>query len=209
MCATVAQRLDALLLAPLELGDRPLVLVPTGELHALPWSMLPSLAAAAARGRAVAAALAPRGDARRRRPTRSRCSSPARGCPPRREEIETLRSRHPEAPTLTRRRRDGRATSRAALDGADSVHVAAHGRFRDDNPQFCSLELADGALTVYDLERLRKVPQPDRALQLRVRPLRRPRRRRADGVHGRGVRARHADGDRRGRARSRTRRRRA
>ena len=42
--ATVAERLDALLLAPLHLDDRPLVLVPTGELHALPWSMLPSLA---------------------------------------------------------------------------------------------------------------------------------------------------------------------
>ncbi len=47
----------------------------------------------------------------------------------------------------------------AALDGADSAHVAAHGRFRDDNPQFCSLELADGAVTVYDLERLRRLPK--------------------------------------------------
>jgi len=46
-----------------------------------------------------------------------------------------------------------------SLDGADSVHIAAHGRFRDDNPLFCSLELADGNVTVYDLERLRKVPQ--------------------------------------------------
>ena len=46
-----------------------------------------------------------------------------------------------------------------ALDGADSAHVAAHGRFRDDNPQFCSLELADGALTVYDLERLKRAPR--------------------------------------------------
>jgi CHAT domain-containing protein len=46
-----------------------------------------------------------------------------------------------------------------ALDGADSAHLAAHGRFRGDNPLFCSLELADGALTVYDLERLRAAPR--------------------------------------------------
>src|SRR5262249_21396432 len=38
-----ATALDRLLLAPLDdlLGDRPLVLAPTGPLHALPWSMLP------------------------------------------------------------------------------------------------------------------------------------------------------------------------
>jgi CHAT domain-containing protein len=47
----------------------------------------------------------------------------------------------------------------AALDGAGSAHIAAHGRFRDDNPLFCALELADGALTVYDLERLRRAPR--------------------------------------------------
>jgi CHAT domain-containing protein len=46
-----------------------------------------------------------------------------------------------------------------ALDGADTAHLAAHGHFRDDNPSFCSLELADGALTVYDLERLHKTPR--------------------------------------------------
>jgi CHAT domain-containing protein len=46
-----------------------------------------------------------------------------------------------------------------AFDGADQVHIAAHGRFRDDNPLFCSLELADGNVTVYDLERLSRVPQ--------------------------------------------------
>ena len=38
------------------------------------------------------------------------------------------------------------------------MHVAAHGRFRVDNPQFTSLELANGRVTVYDLERLSKVP---------------------------------------------------
>src|SRR5439155_25470662 len=40
-----AARLDALLLRPCpELDGRPLVVVPTGVLHSLPWSVLPSCA---------------------------------------------------------------------------------------------------------------------------------------------------------------------
>jgi CHAT domain-containing protein len=46
----------------------------------------------------------------------------------------------------------------AALDGASLGHVAAHGRFRADNPFFSSLQLADGPLTVYDLEAFRRAP---------------------------------------------------
>ena len=74
------------------------------------------------------------------------------------EEIETLRQRHPEATTLTREHATIANVARA-IDGADQAHVAAHGRFRDDNPLFTSLELADGNVTVYDLERLRSVPR--------------------------------------------------
>ena len=45
-----------------------------------------------------------------------------------------------------------------SLEGASIVHVAAHGHLRADNPLLSSLELADGPLTVYDLERLARVP---------------------------------------------------
>ncbi len=45
------------------------------------------------------------------------------------------------------------------LEGADIAHIAAHGTFRADNPMFSSVMLADGPLTVYDLERLRRAPQ--------------------------------------------------
>jgi CHAT domain-containing protein len=45
-----------------------------------------------------------------------------------------------------------------ALDGAAMAHVAAHGNFRADNPLFSSLRLADGPLTVYDLECLSRAP---------------------------------------------------
>ena len=73
------------------------------------------------------------------------------------EEITTLRRRHPDARVLIGDEATVRNVARA-LDGAASVHVAAHGSFRVDNPQFTSLELANGRVTVYDLERLSKVP---------------------------------------------------
>ena len=46
-----------------------------------------------------------------------------------------------------------------ALEGARCAHLAAHGRFRNDNPQFSALTLADGPLTVSDLEGLRRPPR--------------------------------------------------
>ena len=46
-----------------------------------------------------------------------------------------------------------------AIDGASLAHLATHGHFRSDNPQFSALELADGPLTVYDLERLSEPPE--------------------------------------------------
>ena len=45
-----------------------------------------------------------------------------------------------------------------AMGGAALVHLAAHGTIRADNPLFSSLLLADGPLTVYDLERLPRGP---------------------------------------------------
>jgi CHAT domain-containing protein len=46
----------------------------------------------------------------------------------------------------------------AAIDGAWLVHIAAHSTFRSDSPLFSAIELDDGPLTVYDLERLRRAP---------------------------------------------------
>lgn len=44
------------------------------------------------------------------------------------------------------------------LSGARLAHIAAHGRFRADAPQFSSLTLDDGPLMVHDFDRLPKPP---------------------------------------------------
>ncbi|NHC46197.1 CHAT domain-containing protein [Motilibacter aurantiacus] len=156
-----ADVLEALLLEPLreQVGDRELVVVPTGMLHALPWAVLPSCAhrpvtvAPSARVWLSAATAAPPPD------------SPAQvllAAGPRLEhaadEVHALHSGYPSARVLLGRD----ATADAVLqgmDGADVAHVVAHGRFRLDNPLFSCLELADGPLTVYDLEGLGRAPR--------------------------------------------------
>jgi CHAT domain-containing protein len=72
-------------------------------------------------------------------------------------EITELAGRYPGAEALVGPKATAEAVI-AALDGAAVAHIAAHGRFRSDNPLFSSLELADGQLTVYELERLTAAP---------------------------------------------------
>jgi CHAT domain-containing protein/tetratricopeptide (TPR) repeat protein len=153
-----ARMLDDILLAPLDADvGAPLVIVPTGALHALPWAALPSC-----RGRPVS--LAPSAALWHRAAT----ASPSRsgrwvaaagpGLPHAAAEVAALAGRYPGASRFTGRRATVGAVS-AALDGADLAHLAAHGHLRADNPLFSSIELADGPLTVYDVERLDRPPR--------------------------------------------------
>jgi CHAT domain-containing protein len=64
---------------------------------------------------------------------------------------------HPPATMLTGADATAAAVT-AAMDGARLVHLAAHGVFRGDNPLLSTLELADGPLTAYELERLPRAP---------------------------------------------------
>jgi hypothetical protein len=153
-------RLEELLFEPIrpELGDRPLVIVPTGALHALPWSVLPTGA-----GRPVtvapSAALWLRADSQPPDGLAERAVLVAGpGLPGAETEVGALATRYPSARRLTGAAA-GADSVRDALDGAALAHVAAHGSFRADNPLFSSLRLWDGPLTVYDLESLERAPR--------------------------------------------------
>ena len=154
-----AERLDRLLLEPIadRLEDRPLVLSPTGPLHATPWSLLPSCL-----GRAVTVTPS----ATLWQPA---APGPAAGgddvvlvagpdLPHGAREVARLARTYRGATRLAGHRANVDAVL-GALDGAALAHVAAHGRFRADNPLFSCLLMADGPLTVYDLERLRRAPR--------------------------------------------------
>jgi tetratricopeptide (TPR) repeat protein len=152
-----AARFDAALLGPLagDLDDRPLVLVPTGPLQALPWSVLPSC-----RGRPVtvspSAALWYAATTRPPPGPSGAVVAAGPGLPGARAEAEAVARVH-QATALVGDAATVAAVS-SALDGAGLAHLAAHGSVRPDNPLFSSLRLADGPLTVYDLERLERMP---------------------------------------------------
>jgi hypothetical protein len=155
----VSKLLGGMLCEPLpELADRPLVIVPTGELYSLPWSLLPGfgtrpvvLAPSARLWLRAQAALPTRRD-----PRVLLVAGPALRHA--RSEIRTIARAHPGAVVLTGRAAAADAVL-AALDGASLAHLACHGRFRADNPQFSVLELADGPLNVHDLAQLRRPPE--------------------------------------------------
>jgi tetratricopeptide (TPR) repeat protein len=161
LAAHAAQQLDRALLAPLAplLGERPLVVVPPGSLQSLPW---PMLAGCAGRPVTVApsaaswlAALPKENEARPGAPRVVLVAGP--GLPEAVAEIGSLAMLYPGAQVLAGADATVTDTLRA-LDGADIAHIAAHGKFRADNPMFSSVMLADGPLTVYDLERLHAAP---------------------------------------------------
>jgi hypothetical protein len=152
--------IDAALLGPLRsrIGDRSLVVVPTVALHAVPWAALPTN-----NGRAVSVApssawwagvmSSPRNAARQEV---TLVAGP--GLPGADAEVRALSALYPDATVLVGAEATVAATT-AALDTAALAHLSCHGRFRSDNPMFSCLEVADGPLTVYDLEHLSATPQ--------------------------------------------------
>jgi CHAT domain-containing protein len=157
--ASAAARLDAILLAPLgkRLADRPLVVVPTGGMHVLPWGLL---ASAGNRSLTVApSASVWLGALDRRRQHRGHVALVAGpGLPGARAEIEAVSAVYADRARVLRPEEASVEAVSSSLDGASYAHVAAHGRFRADNPLFSSLEMADGPLTVYDLENIQTAP---------------------------------------------------
>jgi hypothetical protein len=152
--------LDQLLLAPLagRIGDSPLVIVPTAALQGIPWSILPSCA-----GRPVSVApSATLWHTARATADHAAWTGTVLVCGPNLvhgpAEVAALAELYPDARVLNGRAAPADEALRA-IDAADLAHIAAHGDFRADNPQFSALRLGDGPLTVYDLERLRRAPR--------------------------------------------------
>ncbi|HEX4789087.1 MAG TPA: CHAT domain-containing protein [Actinospica sp.] len=152
--------LDRILLGPLRarIGgrDRELVLVPTGSLHALAWAALPSL-----EGRILTVSPSARNwlsavQVQERPGPVALAHGP--GLPHAEAEIRALAELYPDAKPLHGADASARTVAET-WDGASLAHLAAHGRFRTDNPLFSNLELADGPLTVYDLESLGRAPR--------------------------------------------------
>ncbi|MEV0567223.1 CHAT domain-containing tetratricopeptide repeat protein [Dactylosporangium sp. NPDC050588] len=153
-----AGALDRLLLDPVAdlIGDGPLVLVPTGALHAMPWTMLPRL-----RGRSIT--VAPSAAIWWRVATQPPADGATVlvGAPSAAQaaaEVAQIARDQRVPPTVLAGERARVAPALAALDGAAIGHIASHGEFRVDNPLFSFLLLADGPLTVYDLSVLRRPP---------------------------------------------------
>jgi tetratricopeptide (TPR) repeat protein len=148
---------DELLLQPLGLPDGLVYVSPMAGLQDLPWGLLPSLAD---RPFVLAPSVA----------LWRRCRDVDVGVPDRvvavagpglpfaAAEATAVAACHRDPIVL-----DGPAATvagvSATMAGADVVHVASHGHFSGDNPMFSSLRLADGAMFVYDIERIEPPPK--------------------------------------------------
>ncbi|SES35026.1 CHAT domain-containing protein [Lentzea albida] len=153
-----ADALDAKLIKPLVhlIGERELVVVPTGTLYAVPWGVIPSL-----HGRPVVtapSATAWLAASQAERPATDKVllvRGPNLGFAD--GELDRLAAHHEKATVLS-----GEDATAAKvlehLDGADLVHVAAHGEHENENALFSRLELDDGPLFAHELGRLRTPP---------------------------------------------------
>ncbi|MEU4523337.1 CHAT domain-containing tetratricopeptide repeat protein [Amycolatopsis sp. NPDC024027] len=154
-----ADKLDVQLIQPLAdlIGDRDLVIVPTGPLYAVPWGVLPGL-----RGRPtvvapsatawLAAELTKSSRARKIVLVRGPGLAGARG------ELEKLTTHYRTATTMTGAKATVKSVLRA-MDGAKLAHFAAHGAHEPENALFSRLELADGALFGHEMAGLRQPPR--------------------------------------------------
>ncbi|WP_329255510.1 CHAT domain-containing tetratricopeptide repeat protein [Streptomyces canus] len=152
------RRLEELLLGPAaaQLGSGPVVVVPPGRLHRVPWALLPSL-----RDRVFSVSPSASSWLRAREtvppPGGRQVLVRGPGLATGGAEVPELAGRHGSATVLEY---DDARVPRvlAELDGAALAHIAAHGTFRADSPLFSALRMADGPLIVHDFERLDRSP---------------------------------------------------
>lgn len=151
------RRIAPLLVAPMldAVGDRRVVLTPSGVLAGVPWTLLDGYV-----GRPVTVAQsATSWLARRATPLRTATAGFVAG--PRVVRAEDEVTAAAKEWTGARVLVGPAATAAAVSDLAEQVdvlHVAAHGRHSSENPLFSGLLLADGSWFGYDVDRLRAVP---------------------------------------------------
>lgn len=119
-----------------------IVVIPDGVLHAMPWAAL---------GRRIHVV-----------PSLHHWRTTGNGSG--RVWITGPRLQHDEVPALHREHGGRRVQPRtdhalAAMEGAQVVHIAAHGEVNPHNPLFSHLELEDGPLYGYDLSRIEHPPE--------------------------------------------------
>ncbi|MER6633737.1 CHAT domain-containing protein, partial [Streptomyces sp. NPDC000987] len=152
------RRLEELLLGPAaaRLGSGPVVVVPPGRLHRVPWALLPSL-----RDRVLSVSPSASSWLRAREteppPGGRHVLVRGPGLASGGAEVPELADRYGGATLLEH---DDARVPRVLeeLDGAALAHIAAHGTFRADSPLFSSLRMADGPIVVHDFERLDRSP---------------------------------------------------
>ncbi|NUT52107.1 MAG: CHAT domain-containing protein [Saccharothrix sp.] len=149
-----AERLDDALIGPLAglVGEGELVVVPTGELYAVPWNALPTL-----HGRPIVVTPSATAwlNAVTARPSATKVvlvGGP--DLPAVVGEVNDLRATYPDAVVA-----EAVADVLAELDGARLAHIAAHGEHVAENALFSRLELADGPLFAHEATRLRAAPE--------------------------------------------------
>jgi tetratricopeptide (TPR) repeat protein len=140
------------------LGDGGIVMVPTGTLAGIPWSILPGL-----RGRAVSVCpSAAAWLAAWRRGQEARAGAPLLVAGPdlayADTEVTEIAGCYPGCRPLLGETATVGATL-DALDGAPLAHLAAHGHHDGGNFLFSRLDLADGPLMAHDIQQLDAAPQ--------------------------------------------------
>ena len=140
------------------IGDRDLVVVPTGMLVTVPWAVLPGC-----RQRPVTVAPSASSWHTARR-TMGRIDASARtlivagpGNDRGETEVAAIAAARPGAAVLIGPHATPAATL-AAMSDANLVHIAAHGHHQPDNALFSELRLAGGPLMGYDLRQLAAPP---------------------------------------------------
>jgi hypothetical protein len=156
-----AAALAAVVLDPLLplVGDRDLVVVPTGLLVTVPWAVLPGCAQrpVTVAPSATAWSLARRRAARARSPEPPALLVAGPGNERGEAEVRAIATLRPHATVLV----GAEATPAATLAGlarAGVAHLAAHGHHVAGNALFSSLELAGGALMGYYVAHLGTAP---------------------------------------------------